>query len=57
MSKKKSKSKAETAFYCPMNLQEVISMFFCNVELFQSHEKETMGFVVLCSTEMAKGKM
>lgn len=53
VSEKESKSKAKTAFYFPMNLQEVISTFLVNVELFQSHEKETMGFVVLCSTEMA----
>lgn len=53
MSEKESKSKAETAFYFPMSLQKFIFMFFADVELFQSREKETMGFVVLCWTEMA----
>lgn len=48
MSEKESKSKAETAFYFPMSLQKFIFMFFADVELFQSREKETMGFVVLC---------
>lgn len=38
----------ERKLFFPKSLQEVAFMCFSDMELFQLHEKETTGFVILC---------